>query len=241
MNNYLNDHKSLEDFTCTICECLNCLKHFEDVSSFDKKNLEGIVKKQEYKKGNSLFIEGHFAKGIYIIQKGKVKLAYTGINEKEQIIRLMKKGDLVGYRALINDEPYQASAVAIEDCFICFIPKDLFLDVLQKSPMMCFNIAKLLCKDLKFAEQRIVSLTQKNMRERMADALLFFIKEYGFSKDGQTIDVIFSRSEISDFVGTSIESAIRILSEFQKDKIIELDRKKINIINYNKLLNLSKG
>lgn len=241
MKNYAQENGSLEDFICQLCESSNCIKQFEDVSSFDKKNVENVVKQQIFKKGDSLFLEGNFASGIYTIQKGKIKLTYNGINGKEQIVRLMTKGDLVGYRALINDEPYQASAIAIEDSLLCFVPKDLFLDVLHKSPMMCFNVTRLLCKDLKFAEQRIVSLTQKNVRERMADALLFFSKEYGLAKDGQTIDVIFSRSEISDFVGTSIESAIRILSEFQKDKIVELDGKKIKIINGDALLNLSQG
>lgn len=82
----------------------------------------------------------------------------------------------------------------------------------------------------------IVSLSQKNVRERMAEALLFFKATYGFEPDGQTLNVQFSREEIADFVGTSTESAIRLLSEFNHDKFIELKGKKIKIINLDKLV-----
>jgi len=85
--------------------------------------------------------------------------------------------------------------------------------------------------DLKEAEDHIVSLSQKNVRERMAEALLFLKATYGFEDDQKTINVTLSREEIADYVGTSTESCIRLLSEFNQDKIIAIHGKKISIIN----------
>jgi CRP/FNR family transcriptional regulator len=91
-------------------------------------------------------------------------------------------------------------------------------------------------RDLKEAEDHIVSLSQKNVRERMAEALLFLKATYGLEEDQQTIMVNLSREEIADYVGTSTESCIRLLSEFNHDKIIALQGKKIKILNLPQLI-----
>ena len=79
-----------------------------------------------YKKGQTIFSEGFFPQGLFCINAGKVKVAQVGDNGREQIIRLTKDGDILGYRALLSGEKYSASAVAIEDCSVCLIPKDIF-------------------------------------------------------------------------------------------------------------------
>jgi CRP/FNR family transcriptional regulator len=79
-------------------------------------------------------------------------------------------------------------------------------------------------------------MAQKNVRERMAEALLFFKASYGLDPEDQSLNVAFSREEIADFVGTSTETAIRLLSEFNQDEIIQLQGKKISILNCDKLI-----
>lgn len=188
-----------------------------------------------YKKGQVIFAENGLPLGLFCVNSGKIKLSTSGPDGKEQILRLVKGGDILGYRALISNDRYHCSAVALEDSSVCIVDKAYFLKLALENQKLCQAIFKKISDDLKKAEEHIVSLSQKNVRERMAEALLFFKATYGYEADGQTIAVQLSREEIADFVGTSTESAIRLLSEFNNDRIIELPGKKIKIVNIDKL------
>jgi len=189
-----------------------------------------------YKRGQYIFNENGFPHALYCINQGKIKLNTTGIDGKEQILRLAKTGDVIGYRSLLSNERYHCSAVALEDSSVCVIDRNYFLEAVGNNPKLLFEVVRKITNDLKKAEEHIVSLSQKNVRERMAEALLFFKATFGFAADGQTLNVTFSREEIADYVGTSTESAIRLLSEFNQDKIIELAGKKIKILSLPKLI-----
>lgn len=209
---------------------------FSHLSSEDMLEMSKHKSCSSARKGQIIFSENGLPMGLFCINSGKIKLSTTGPDGKEQILRLHKEGDILGYRALVSNDRYHATATAIEDVDFCFIEKDYFMNLVFTNARLCVAVFKILCEDLKGAEEHIVSLSQKNVRERMAEALLFFKATYGFEPDGQTINVQFSREEIADFVGTSTESAIRLLSEFNHDKIIELKGKKIRIINSDKLI-----
>lgn len=189
-----------------------------------------------YKKGQFIFTENGLPMALYCVHSGKVKITRTGLDGKEQIVRLAKAGDILGYRAIVTNERYQCSAIAIEDASLCIIDKNYFFETMEKNSKFSFEILKKIGNDLKTAESQIVSLSQKNIRERMAEALLFLKATYGFEDDQQTLNVSFSREEIADFAGTSTESAIRLLSEFSQDQLIERDGKKIKILDLSKLI-----
>jgi CRP/FNR family transcriptional regulator, polysaccharide utilization system transcription regulator len=188
-----------------------------------------------FKKGQQIFNEGNHPIGLYCIHNGKVKLAHGGSDGKEQIVRMAKSGDVLGYRALLSEERYNAGAVALDDSDICFIPRDTFFLTLKANAGLSLEIIKMLANELRNAEQTITDLAQKPVRERMAEALLFLKETYGLENDG-TINVILSREDIANLVGTATETAIRLLSEFKHDNIIELVGKKIRILNNNKLV-----
>lgn len=192
-----------------------------------------------FKKGQSVFNEGSYPLGLYCLDAGKVKLEHSGDEGKMQIVRMKKAGDLLGYRALFCSEKYNASAVAIEDTNLFFIPKDTFFEVLKRNHRLSLDMLKLLAHDLRTAENHLTELAQKPVRERLAKALLFLKETYGLEQDEATINVLLSREEIADFVGTATETAIRLLSEFKQDGIIEFIGKKIRIINLRKLNNMA--
>lgn len=229
LTNQFNDH------TCAGCRLSN-YNLFSELNENDLQELSKHKSCSSAKKGQIVFSENGLPMGLYCIHKGKIKLSTTGPDGKEQILRLAKDGDILGYRALLSNDRYHCTATALEDCDFCFIEKDYFLNLVVSNPKLCIGIFKKIAEDLKSAEDHIVSLSQKNVRERMAEALLFFKATYGFESDGQTLNIQFSREEIADFVGTSTESAIRLLSEFNHDKIIELKGKKIRIVNLDKLV-----
>ena len=192
-----------------------------------------------FRKGETIFHEGGHGFGIYCINSGKIKLSITGEEGKEQIVRMAKKGDVLGYRAVISNERYGASAVALEDSNICFIPKEQFLQALKTDGNLGFETLKLLSHQLKEAEQKLTHLAQKPVRERLAESLLFLKETYGYDGESQSISVQLSREDIANLVGTATETDIRILSEMNRDKIIDLNGKKISILNEKELARIA--
>ena len=95
---------------------------------------------------------------------------------------------------------------------------------------------KLLSDELHKAEVKLTHLAQKPIRERLAETLLFIKETYGFEEDGITLNVRLSREEIANLVGTATESTIRLLSDFKKDGMVDLDGKKIKILKPSLLL-----
>lgn len=233
-----HSHKLPTDIDCAFCSS-RIQSVFSVLDNDEMSELRDYKSCSYYKKGQYIFTENGFPLGLYCVNSGKVKLSAQGLDGKEQILRLAKSGDVLGYRALLSNERYHCSAVALEDSSICFIPKDYFLEMVNKSHRLCLQIMQKISSDLKTAEEHIMALSQKNVRERMAEALLFLKATYGFESDGQTLAISLSREEIADYVGTSTESAIRLLSEFNQDKLIELSGKKIKLLNLPKLLSVA--
>ena len=208
-----------------------CKAKQEFISEINEQKICNI-----YKKGQTLFNEGSYPFGVYCINDGKVKLSHLGDDGKEQIIRLLRGGDVLGYRALLSGERYSASAIALEDTQVCFIPKELFISVLKSDTGLAFEMMKLLSDELHKAEVKLTHLAQKPIRERLAETLLFIKETYGYEADGITLSVRLSREEIANLVGTATESTIRLLSEFKKDGMVELDGKKIKILRQKELI-----
>jgi CRP/FNR family transcriptional regulator, polysaccharide utilization system transcription regulator len=181
-------------------------------------------------KSEVLFKEGEVPTGLYTILRGKIKVYRTGNEGKEQIVRLNNVGDIVGYRALIGHDDYKSGAATLEETQVCFIPKEIVLRVMEDNILIYKRIIQLLSDDLKYAEQKIKELAQKPVRERVADALLQLKNKYGYEKDGITINISMSREELANLVGTATETLIRILSDFKKDKMIDLDHRKIKVL-----------
>jgi len=190
--------------------------------------------------GQLIFHEGAYPNGMYILYNGKVKVSKIGDEGKEKIVRFAKTGDLLGYRAMLSGDMYTASAYAIDEVTICYIPKETFYKVIQRRPELSFKLMKLLADDLKLAERNSTNIAQKNVRERMAETLLILKETYGFEDDNITLNVCLTREEIASVAGTSRETATRLLSEFNADGIIALFGKKIRLVNIPQLIHTAR-
>ncbi|MBL8007086.1 MAG: Crp/Fnr family transcriptional regulator [Ignavibacteria bacterium] len=192
-----------------------------------------------YQKGQTIFSEGNKPFGLFCINKGKVKISQSGFEGKEQIIRLAKDGDILGYRALISGEGYSATATVIEDSKVCLIPKEVFFDLLQSNSEITKSVMKLLANELKDAESKITNLAQKPVIERLAEVILMLKEYYGYEDGESMLNITITREEIANIVGTATETTIRLLSELRKEGVIDLSGKKIKILNNNTLIKLA--
>lgn len=186
------------------------------------------------KKGDSIFVEGENVNGVFCVKSGVCKMTKLSANGKDQIVKLTQKGELLGQRSLISDEPANLSAIAVEDMEVCFIPKSEIIGFFNHNNAFSMSVMKSVCGDLKEADETLVNLAQKNVKERLAQTLLYLDEKFGVSDD-KSLKLQLSREEIASIIGTATESCIRLLSEFKKLGLIELNGKKITILDRVKL------
>ena len=199
---------------------------FHDLSTEGLAEISQLKTCVSFRKGQVIMHEGARPQGVYCIHNGKVKLYTLGTEGKEQIIRFVTSGDLIGYRSILSDEPISASATALEDTHACYIPKSSFFKVIQDNPKFSLNLLKLSCHELGEAGKMITSLAQKNVKERLAEILLILNTTFGEDEDGY-IDINLTREEIANMVGTATESVIRLISELRKEGYIRSKGKRI--------------
>lgn len=219
-------------------KCEQCIvRQFNSLKALTKDELLKMADcKTSYtiKKGDPIFEEGEVTNGIYCIKDGVCKLSKLSSNGKDQIVKLVKPGELLGQRSMISEEPANLSAVALEDMEVCFIPKNEIIQFFNQNNQFSMNLMKTICGDLKDADDHMVSLAQKNVKERLAGTLIYLDENFGNDTDG-ALRLQLSREELAGIIGTATESCIRLLSELKKSGLIDLIGKKIKIVDKNKL------
>jgi CRP-like cAMP-binding protein len=185
---------------------------------------------RQYRRGDVLYQEGNRISGFYCIHKGIIKVFKTGFDGKEQIIRFAKPGEIIAYRSVLSNEPACTSAKVIEDCQVCFIPSEILITLIKSNTSFSLELLKLACHELGEANSFITDIAQKTVRERLAEILLLLMNDFGLDEQNN-LNISLTREELANIVGTATESVIRLLSEFKSDKLVELDGRKIRILN----------
>lgn len=213
-------------------KCEQCIvREFSALKALNKDELLRVADcKTSYKikKGDNLFEEGQVLNGIFCIKDGVCKISKLSDNGKNHIIKLITKGEILGERSLVNEEPLNLSATALEDMEVCFVPKSEILGFFKNNADFSMNVLKSVCENLKEADNDLVNMAQKTVKERLAQTLLYLKDKFGINED-KTLKIQLSREELSGIIGTATESCIRLLSDFKKEGLIDLIGKKISI------------
>jgi CRP-like cAMP-binding protein len=210
--------------------------NFEGIPQNDLAALRRSIVKVEEKKNKIIFREGAYPKGIYILHKGIIKIYQINKDGDKQIIYFYGPGELFGYRPLISEEPNPVTAECLEDCVLSFIPKENFLDVLQKSPALSNLLLKTLSHEFTVWVNIISIFTQQSIKENVALALLLLEEKYGRTyKEGTPIVINMPRKDFANYVGTTVETLVRILRVFKDEKIISAKGRRILILDKKKL------
>ncbi|MCK5815865.1 MAG: Crp/Fnr family transcriptional regulator [Flavobacteriaceae bacterium] len=224
--------------------CDQCItKQFNSLGKLSKKQLVSISDHKSeatFKKGETVFKEGDNLNGIFCVRSGNVKLSKLSSNGKDQIVRFVKEGELLGYRSVISRRPTGLTVTALDDIRTCYISKNKIFDMLKSNPNFSLDIFRAVSYDLNEANITLTNMAQKTVRERLSHTLIFLEETFGVDNEGN-IKIHLSREEIANVIGTATESAIRLLSEFKKEEIIFLKGKHIKILDIRALKKIALG
>ena len=216
---------------------------WEPLTAGQRTALLQIVKINSFTKNDIIYHEGDEPRDIHCILKGKVKVYKKGLmasNGRNQIMRVLKPVEFFGYRAFFAGDCYNTTTSAFEDCVIASIPLSFIEQLVLENNKVALLFIKDLAVDLGQADTRTLNLTQKHVRGRLAETLLFLRDSYGLEADQHTLSVYISREDVANLSNMTTANAIRTLSSFAKEKVISMDGKKIKIINENELEKISK-
>lgn len=190
-----------------------------------------------HKRGCTIYHEGSRINGTYLVVQGILKIFKTGFDGKEQIIRFAKPGDLIGFRSVISDELACSTTKVIQETVLCYLPAEILEKLFKENPRFSMSLMKLTCKELGESNKFLTDIAQKTVRERLAEILLLLMDTFELDQD-HTLQISLTREELANMVGTATESVIRLLSEFKSDKLIELNGRKIKLLNIPKLIKI---
>lgn len=224
-------------------DCDNCISSKDSIFSCLTSKERELLKKNKvctgYNKGEIIYKEGDKPGGLVCLCEGKVKIFKEGVGGRDQIIRMHKPISFIGFRALFANDRYIASSEAIEDCSLCIIDKAIIEKLIRSNSEFSLKIIEELALELGLSNERTVSLTQKHIRGRLAESLLFLANTYGLEEDDKTIMVYLSREDVANLSNMTTSNAIRTLSTFVSEKVISLEGRRITINNFEELKRIS--
>jgi CRP-like cAMP-binding protein len=195
---------------------------------------------QFYHKGQTIFQQGNPVLGMHCIHQGKIKMSKVGGDGKEHITRLVRQGDVMGFRPLLSGSNYSTSAVALEDSVVCFVPRPDVLYLIQSNRQFSNVLLQQMAAGLGEAEEQMLRLAYKPVRERLAEALLLVRRTFGpASTNGVPFSTSLSREDLAALVGTAKETVSRLLSEYKDAGIISTRGSQITILSEERLVAIS--
>jgi len=225
-------------------DCNFCISNpnsiFNTLTEEDNTFLNSHKSIENFSKGHIVYYEGSRINGVFYVCKGVLKIYKTGSDGKEQIVTFAKPGSIIGYRSVLSNEPACTTAQVIEPTQICFIPSSVIFHFVRTNGEFSLALMKMICKELDQANVFIKDIAQKNVRERLVEILLMLEETFGTSPEGY-LNIILTREELANIVGTATESAIRLLSELKSEGYISLVGKRIKLENKNMLKKIAKS
>ncbi len=201
------------------------------LSDSELKDLQEQAIFRHYAKNDVIYTEGDRPEFLMCVVSGKVKIHRAGLSGRNQIMRMIKPLEMCGYRAFFAEENYVTEAVTCEPTTMCLVPSGVIQQLIHQNVELACYFVKLLAVDLGESDVHTVSLTQKHIRGRLADALLFLKQKYGCATDGKTLNIALTREDLASLSNMTTSNAIRTLSQFAEEQLVSIQGRKIKIEN----------
>lgn len=210
------------------------------LSQEEKRTVAENLEIHSFKKNQLVYAEGDAPEFLWVLFKGKVKKTKEGVGGRVQILRLIRPVQYFGYRAYFAEQPYISSATAIEPSMIGALPLSLVRNLIQNNINLAWFFIKELSHNLGGSDTRIVNLTQKHIRGRLAEAIIVLLDNYGYEDDNSTLKIYMAREDLANLSNMTTANAIRTLSTFVNEKILVVDGRRIKIVNEPMLRKISR-
>ena len=218
------------DFICDIqAPC------FQMLSPEEVELVRGSKTQVRFRKGDHLTKQGAFASYVLFIISGLARQYVEG--ERDYNLRIIKPGEFLGLSAVFTKNTFNYSSVALTDCQVFLVEKDVITTVMKQNGMFAFNMVKRYSDQNSNLFETLRTVIYKQMNGRIAETLLYLDE---FKNENPTIFQLLSRKDIADFAGISTESAVKLLKSFEKDGLVELNEKDIVVIDRNGLVEISR-
>ena len=204
------------------------------------ETIDSMMVDKTFKKGQSIFTEGSYPAGIFYIKEGMVKKFKTDHNGKEHVLYLCSKGELLGYSALLCNETYPDSAVALEPSKLGFIPNEAFLRILSQSAELMMGILSSLSHEFGVLVNSVRVFAHMSVKERLALTLLILAEKFKKGEETVGTEIHLSREDMANMVGTAVETLVRLLAELKKEGIISTNGRTIKLLKPMELIVISK-
>ncbi|MGJ8684671.1 MAG: Crp/Fnr family transcriptional regulator [Nonlabens sp.] len=226
-------------------KCENCIvRQFSAFKVLNTADLSEINRTKEVvkvAKGDVIFKEGQRLTGIYCVRKGSSKLSKITNSGRDQIVKISSIGEVLGQRSVICDESTNLSAVALDDMEMCFVPKSTITNRMMNNPDFVKKLLLNMAHELRIADDLIIDLSQKTVKQRLAQALLYLREQFGENEETGELSLILSREDLAAVIGTATESCIRLLSDFKKQGLISTNGKNIKLEKLKELESLASA
>jgi CRP/FNR family transcriptional regulator len=190
----------------------------------DRAALSPLCTLSAFEKGQTLFSEGDAAERIHLLFVGRVKIVKAG-RDRDLILEILGPGEPVGAVAVFERRPFPATAIALEPCGVVSIPEREFFALIEKRPEITRRLLAGLTLRLMSLNRRLADMTG-SVEFRVARLFETLADRIGRKGEaGIEVPLVLSRQEIADLVGTTIETAIRVMSRWQKDGVVETEKK----------------
>lgn len=206
----------------------------------EKHRIINAFEIHNFKKNQIIYAEGEDPEFLWCLLKGKVKKFKEGVGGRVQILRLIRPVQYFGYRAFFAQEPYVSNAGAFEASTLGSVPMELVMDLIRNNNKLALFFIKELSRNLGGSDTKIVNLTQKHIRGRLAEALIVLKDNYGYEDDNSTLKIYMAREDLANLSNMTTSNAIRTLSGFVNEKLITVDGRRIRILNEAMLKKISK-
>ncbi len=213
-----------------IIETLKKSEIFSSLKDDELKNISKLIETVSYKNNENIFVEGDPSDKFYLVAEGSVKVLKHTMIGKDIILEIMSPGDIFGGVAVLDKKPFPASAQAMESTTVIWISRQNLLRIMDEYPILKLEIVKYFSDKLRDAHEMLKNIATERVEKRIAALLLKLSEKIGVDDDGfRKIDFPLTRQEISEMVGTTVETCIRTMSKLQKSGIIKSSDGRISI------------
>lgn len=223
-------------------EVLKRSRFFASISEITRKEIGRLFAEEKFNRDDYIFFEGDRPEWLYIVKEGKIKLVKHSDTGKDVILQVFAPGEMFGETSLFDNKPYPVSAQAMEATIILKLSRQDFMQFFGRHPFVATEMIMQLGRQLQEAHATIKSLAVDRVEQRIASLLLKLADKLGVAEgEGILLNISLTRQDLADMVGTTVETTIRVMSRFTKNKIIKSWHGKVFILKREALQKIAAG